>query len=180
MTSKFCIHASRFSAYLPNGGQVEILGENKCHCMKVLVRERKGHTDRRVASTRTHPSPVIGGGLTQGGTSKQRYPSPWDRVQHKWDRVPLAWGWGNPPERTWDQWKYYGMEMGATLEKTWDQWKYYGCGQIDTRENSTIPILRMLAVKMNGGACLIWASCFTSGQVKDQLTRLNGQVEVNL
>ena len=50
-----------------------------------------------------------------------------------------TWDWGtspsrdgvNPPpelygvypERTWDQWKYYGMEIGyLPLERTWDQW----------------------------------------------------------
>ena len=30
------------------------------------------------------------------------------------------------PRRTWDQWKYYGMEMGYPPERIWDQWKYYG------------------------------------------------------
>ena len=57
--------------------------------------------------------------------------------------VEVLWdGDGVPPERTWDQWKYYAMEMGyprkdmgpvevlwdgdgVPPERTWDQWKYY-------------------------------------------------------
>ena len=31
-----------------------------------------------------------------------------------------------PPEKTWDQWKYYRMEIGYPPERTWGQWKYYG------------------------------------------------------
>ena len=45
-------------------------------------------------------------------------------------------GWGTP-ERTWDQWKYYRMGTTPAI-----------CGQTHTCENSTFPILRMLAVKM--------------------------------
>ena len=40
-----------------------------------------------------------------------------------------------PPERTWDQWKYYGMRWGTP--RVWT----------DTCENSTFPILRLRAVK---------------------------------
>ena len=29
-----------------------------------------------------------------------------------------------PPEKTWDQWKYYVMEYQP--ERTWDQWRFYG------------------------------------------------------
>ena len=38
---------------------------------------------------------------------------------------------GLPPERTWDQLKYYGMKMGYPPPS--------GCGQTDTCENSTFP-----------------------------------------
>ena len=37
-------------------------------------------------------------------------------------------GTGVPPERTWDQWKYYGMEMGYPLPWVWTDthlWKQY-------------------------------------------------------
>ena len=29
-------------------------------------------------------------------------------------------------ERTWDQWKHFGLEMRYPPERTWDQWKYCG------------------------------------------------------
>ena len=39
---------------------------------------------------------------------------------------------GYPPERTWDQWKYYGIETGYPPKITWDQWDgdrvFPGCG----------------------------------------------------
>ena len=40
---------------------------------------------------------------------------------------PLLNGGGEvPPEDTWDQWKYYGMEMGYHTGRPCDQSKYYG------------------------------------------------------
>ena len=75
----------------------------------VLLRERKRHTARRVASTpllsypRAVPHSWLGGG-TQSLVS-------WLPV------TVLTWpggttSWGTPWKGTWDQWKYYGMEMG--------------------------------------------------------------------
>ena len=58
---------------------------------KVLLREHKKHTACRVAST---TSAV----LSWGGV-----PHPWLGGYPSWD---------TPQEMTWDQWKYYGMEMG--------------------------------------------------------------------
>ena len=53
-------------------------------------------------------------------------------VEVLWDRD------GVPPlKRTWEQWKYYGMEMGSPLGVD---------RQTDTCKNSTFPILRMRAV----------------------------------
>ena len=62
--------------------------------------------------------------------------------------TPPTWDLGTPLERTWDQGKYCGMEMGYPqkgheasgnimgiimgfiigylLERTWGQWRYYG------------------------------------------------------
>ena len=81
----------------------------------VLLHERKRYTARRIAST--HPTVLSQGGggyLVPGqGGSLRKGPG----TSH-W--VPL--------ERTWDQWKYYGMEMG-----------YPPGGQTDTCENSTFP-----------------------------------------
>ena len=105
----------------------------------VLLHERKKHTSRRVASTRsTVLSEGVGGGGE--GTPGQGYPSHLGLVTgvpHRNDIGPveLLWDgdgnphpclglgyppgkgpgtshWGTPPERTWDQWNYYGMEMG--------------------------------------------------------------------
>ena len=49
--------------------------------------------------------------------------------------VKVLWeGDGYPlPERTWDQWKYYGVEMGYPAPR---------CGQTDTCKNSTFPSYR--------------------------------------
>ena len=80
---------------------------------KVLLQERKRHTARHVAS---NPSVVLARG--RGGTPSQ------DRGYHPHPGEPSIWTWtwlgypplgrdlGYPPERTWDQLKYYGMEMG--------------------------------------------------------------------
>ena len=35
-------------------------------------------------------------------------------------------GLGYTPERTWDQWKYYSMEMEYPWKRAWDQCNYYG------------------------------------------------------
>ena len=49
--------------------------------------------------------------------------------------VEVLWdGHGVPPERIWDQWKYYGMDMGYTPR----------CEQT---ENITLIVLRTRAVK---------------------------------
>ena len=41
----------------------------------------------------------------------------------------MGWRWGIPLERTWAQWKYYGMEMGYPRPCEWT----------DTCENITFP-----------------------------------------
>ena len=93
---------------------------------KVLLRERKRHTTRRVSSTSSavlsrgishpwlegvpHPMvpPILtwpGGTLARGTQSLGRgYPIPGT------DLGPVP---GVPLERMWDQWKYCGMEMGT-------------------------------------------------------------------
>ena len=66
-----------------------------------LPRKRQRHTARHLAST---PYVV----LTMGG-----YPS-WLGVSHTEVNPPPPPETGvPPPESTWDQWKYYGMEMGT-------------------------------------------------------------------
>ena len=78
------------------------------------------------------PHPVLGGrfhpdlGVTHSG---------WGYPIFSWPGGTLLWGtpwkgpgtshWGTPHKGHWDQWNYYGMEMGYPPEKTWDQWKYY-------------------------------------------------------
>ena len=118
---------------------------------RVLLRERKRHTARRVAST---PCVVLSGGTPSLGTT-QSWPG--QGVPHPRTRGcphPRIGGWypgvppspdldrgypipgqggapipglgvgilGYPPERTWDQWKYYGMEIGYSPS---------GCGQTE-------------------------------------------------
>ena len=100
---------------------------------KVLLRERKRHTDRCVSST---PSAVLS---RKGTPSPARgYPIPgWEEgVLPSWGTSPSWPGWGVPHpwtggypcpdlgpvtgvplERTWDQWKYYGMEIGYPPRK---------------------------------------------------------------
>ena len=73
--------------------------------------------------------PILGGGLTRPW---------WGSVPHPWWGYPilgtvlpcpdLVRGYpGVPPERTWDQWKYYGMKMGYPPPPGVDwqtNWKY--------------------------------------------------------
>ena len=89
------------------------------------------------------PHPDLSGG---GTPSLDREYHPGLRYPQKgnWDQ---SLGYPPPPERTWDQWKYYGMEKGYPP----------GCEQT---ENITFPILRMRAVIKRmlvlfkeGGAC---------------------------
>ena len=71
-----------------------IRGPTKCPSNKtVLLLERKRHTAHCVPST-----PVLS---YPGG-----YPIPGRGV------TPILTWPGHPPERTWDQWKYYGVEIG--------------------------------------------------------------------
>ena len=62
--------------------------------------------------------------------------------------------WGTSQERTWDQQKYYGMEMVPLfpLKRTWKQWNYYGMEMRCPTDRQTpvktlsTPILRMQLV----------------------------------
>ena len=129
---------------------------------KVLLRERKRHSTRCIAST---PSAVLSWGRgtpsLAGGypiLAWWGYPIPsqgvpylglplsregtWDQSLgytplkgHGTSRSIMRWKWGTSQERTWDQWKYYGMEMGYLLpDVDWQtNWNYYlppsfGCG----------------------------------------------------
>ena len=71
------------------------------------------------------PLPDLAGG--GGVTLSQITPPPhatwdWGTLQKgTWDQ-----SLGYPLEKTWNQWKYYGMEMWYPPERTWDQWKYCG------------------------------------------------------
>ena len=98
----------------------------------------------------TPSSPWGGTPSSPGPTSSPGWGYPiqsWLQLPHQ-DWVSPTWGWvhpgkdmgpvevlwdrdGVPTERTWDQWRYYGMEMG------------YPCEQRDTCENSAFPILRV-------------------------------------
>ena len=100
-----------------------------------LLRERKRHTTHRVASARSGVQSIGGGGmqsvLPQEGTTVQSwpggregYPSPiLPENTSEWGTLPnlglgyLPWDW-DTPEMTWDQWKYYGMEMWYPLPRT--------------------------------------------------------------
>ena len=86
----------------------------------VLLRERKRHTARHVASTPSAvlswgtplppPHPDLAGGTPSlvGGTPSWGTPGKGLGTSH----------WGTPPpERTWDQWRYYGMDMGYSPRK---------------------------------------------------------------
>ena len=110
---------------------------------KVLLCERKRHIDRGVSSTpstilsRGVPIPGQGGTPSQdgpGGTPIVGYPPSWPGTSH-WD-TPwkghgtsgsiMGWRWDTFLERTWDQWKYYGMEMemGYPPDQVWTDWKH--------------------------------------------------------
>ena len=122
---------------------------------KVLLRERKRHTARHVSNTPAvlslggepscsdvsvtlgSPSPILTLDLTwMRGTPG--YPCP-DLGPNLDEGVPPTHADLGPDlERTWDQWKYNGMEMG-----------YPPGEQIDTCEDSIFPILRMRAVMMH-------------------------------
>ena len=65
-----------------------------------------------------------GGTPSWEGTWDQSLGYPPERTWDQWKYYRMEMGY--PPERTWDQWKYYRMEMGYPPERTWDQWKYYG------------------------------------------------------
>ena len=123
----------------------------------VLLRERKRHTARRIASN--PPAVLFWGGYPIPGWGE--YPNPgWEGVPIPGGGYPIP-GWGYPIlgnclsgigvlpwQGTWDQ------SLRYPLERKWDQWKYYGmekgtspeCGQTDTCENSIFPILRMQVV----------------------------------
>ena len=95
---------------------------------KVLLRERVRHTDRSVFCPSYPSSPCQGVGY-RIQSSPERVPHPVlagrGDVPHPTlargpGPVELLWdGDGVPPERTWDQWKYYRMEVGTP-------WKGHG------------------------------------------------------
>ena len=83
----------------------------------VLLRERKSHTAHRVKYSICCPDlaggtpslvstvvpPAKGPGSSHWGTPGKG---------HGTSGSIMGWRWSTPhPERTWDQWKYYGMEM---------------------------------------------------------------------
>ena len=68
---------------------------------KVLLRDRKRHTARCVANTRSYVLSRGGGGVPQ---SQVGYHSSWTGIP------PLpSWDWGTSPEMTWDQEKNLGL-----------------------------------------------------------------------
>ena len=77
-------------------------------------------------------SPITGWGVPHPWPG--RYPisgrgTPWEGTSH----------WGTLPERTWDQWKYYGMEMG--YPRVWTDrrlWKQYLPVVLRTRAVKTL------------------------------------------
>ena len=78
---------------------------------KVLLCKRKRHTIPCVASTSSVVLPIPARGV----------PHPWPGVYSipgQGYSIPGTWNWslGYPP---WDQWKYYGMEMGTPPPKVW-------------------------------------------------------------
>ena len=114
-------------------GSYPVHGENRLIIViiyfnnKVLLREHK----RPLRSKYSFCCHILGDGV--GGTpSLLGIPHPCQGVLHPWLGVPhpcLGEGipvLGYPLEKTWDHWKYYGLEMGYPPERTWDQWKYYG------------------------------------------------------
>ena len=131
--------------------------ETKDHIAKfnlnktVVLRERKRHTTRRVASTFSAVlsregvpqscfiwgTPVMARGYPLPGSCLGLgYPPPiWDWVTPRSHLGPVT----GVPRRTWDQWKYYGMEIGYTPPPP--------PGMDGQSENFTFPILLMRAVK---------------------------------
>ena len=136
---------------------------NRSENKKVLLRERKRHTARHVSSAPSvvlsqgggylipgQGLPIPGQGIhhpwTGGTPSLAGVPSCWPVLGYPWGGTwdqslgyPLGRDLGpvtgvTPPERTWDQWKYYGMEMGYPLPQVWTD---------KQTETITIPILRM-------------------------------------
>ena len=89
---------------------------------KVLLCERNRHTARRVSST---PSAVLTWAVPPSGPG-------WGTPIWTWLRYPSQEGtWdqslGYSPKNTWDQLKYYGMEMGYPPPGVnWQtNWKYH-------------------------------------------------------
>ena len=133
---------------------------------EVLPRERKRHTVHPVSST---PSAVLS---REGYPSLTRgYPIPGYPLSWPDWGVPIP-GWGYPREGTLDQSLGYppGKDMGPVEvswdgdgvppEKTCEQWKYYGiemgylprCGQTNKLKLLPSPILRMQAVKIKASS----------------------------
>ena len=118
---------------------------------KVLLRDRKRHTTRRVASTRSaglspgEHTPVPTKGCTPVSAGEGR------RVPLSSLQYPPGWDWGIPPGRTWDQ--RPGKEPGTEVlpRKDLGPPPY---GQAYICENSTFPIIRMRAVIMRFNLCV--------------------------
>ena len=105
-------------------------------CKKVLLCEHKKHTTCCVASTCSAGlSPGVGRGY------------PIQSVMEGTPGYPLncdlgpdlagvrVWRWGTQPERAWDQWKYYGMEI---------LWNGYGVTPPPPHVNRHTPIKKYL------------------------------------
>ena len=140
---------------------------------KVLLHERKRHAAVYQVLTVLFCPGEGGGGVLQSCPGL-RYPSPvlvWGTpgwVHPAWDRVPspgtevpsgrdLGPVAGVPPDRTYNQWKYYGMEMGTPPPPGWP----------DKRtENITFPNLWMWAVRTCSGEVneyrIHWLKCKSS------------------
>ena len=95
------------------------------HNTTVLLSERKSPAAQHVPNTGVSP------------TRDWDTPPPGSEVPPR-RHLGSVTGVTPPPENTWDQWKYYGMEMGTPPR----------CGQTDNCENSTFPILPMRAAIM--------------------------------
>ena len=104
----------------------------------LVLHERKRHTTLCVAST---PSVVLAGEVPhprqEGGTPGWVHGVPpiltwwgYPRVSPTKDVGPVEVLWDGdrvPPERTWDQWKYYGMEIGYTPPPHADGQTHWSC-----------------------------------------------------
>ena len=95
---------------------------------KVILCEHKRHTARCVANT---PLPSYPGVPPHPSCPGQGVPLP--PKEHGNSGRIMGWRWVPCLEATWDQWKYYGMEIWCPLR----------CEQTDTCENSTFSILWM-------------------------------------